>query len=503
MIRTLLLTAAIGLAIAPVATGQTVLILGGTVSGGAASLEATKAMDAGMSVEVVDDAGWLAKTEADFSTYRALILGDATCISINASVLAAESNAATWAAAASGNIIIMGSDPEFHASQGGEAYTESGIDFALADADNTGAYITLSCYYHGVAPNTPVPLLDGFAPGGFTVKGVGCFNDAHIVASHPAMDPLTDVLLSNWGCSVHEAFDMWPDVGLSPFLVLAIAENAGGEFTAADGSVGTPYILARGEDLSVISDITLTPEESLGLALGSECCLTATVTEDDVPLMGETVHFEIIAGPQSPQSADIVTDVNGEAVFCYSGFVEGVDTIVASFEDSGGTTQSSNQAVCEFIAECHLVIGSDSGSSGAWQPDYHVFHPQVGQVQESHPVLMDDIPAFPLPSGVSAVATVSAIGVAPHWVPITTSGVPLPDWMADDMLFSVEVVMWNPVALPATPELDSPTLVVAVTPNGRVRTSLTGSGAIDIWAETYTDADGQRWIRFPFQVPGF
>ena len=148
----------------------------------------------------------------------------------------------------------------------------------------------------------------------------------------------------------------------------------------------------------MISDIALTPEESLGLPIDSECCLTATVTEDGSPVVGTNVHFEIIAGPQAGLTHDALTDANGEAVFCSVGAVEGVDTIVASFVDGAGATQSSNQAVCEFVAECHLVIGNGTGPSGAWQPDYHVFFPEVGDIQESHAVLMDDIPSFPLPS---------------------------------------------------------------------------------------------------------
>ena len=71
------------------------------------------------------------------------------------------------------------------------------------------------------------------------------------------------------------------------------------------------------------------------------------------------------------------------------------------------------------------------------------------------------------------------------------------------MVFSVEVVMWNPVALPGNPEQTSQTLLVHVSPSGRLRTKLLGDGSIDIWAETYTDGAGQRWVRFPFYIQGF
>src|SRR5262249_38147346 len=82
-----------------------------------------------------------------------------------------------------------------------------------------------------------------------TVHEVGCFNSSHIVVEDsPALAGLTDTILSNWSCSVHEAFDGFPTAGSSPFIPLAIARSApgGGTLSFADGSSGIPYILARG-----------------------------------------------------------------------------------------------------------------------------------------------------------------------------------------------------------------------------------------------------------------
>ena len=126
-----------------------------------------------------------------------------------------------------------------------------GIGFAVSEVGKTGAFISLSCYYHDTAPATPVPVLENAFGAGFSLTGVGCYNDAHIVATHPALSSVTDASLSNWSCSVHEAFDAWPIT----FQVLAIAQGIGTSYTASDGSVGTPYILARG--VEVISDIDL------------------------------------------------------------------------------------------------------------------------------------------------------------------------------------------------------------------------------------------------------
>ena len=347
------------------ARAQTVLILDESVSGGINSPESLAAQALGFSVEVVDNAGWMAKSTADFASYRAIILGDPTCVGPTSVPLpAAVATTGVWGPAIDGNVILIGTDNVFHLFQGGQGLVDSGIDFATAAANKTGAYITLSCYYHDTAPNTPVPLLDAFEPGGFTVKGVGCFDDAHIVASHPAVDTLTDAQLSNWGCSVHEAFDNWPKVGLNAFLVLVIAENAGGEYLAPDGTVGTPYILARGEGLVVISDIKLTPEFATNV-LGSIHTVTATVTEDGLPVVGTSVQFEIISGPHAGLAAAAATDSNGEATFSYSGSSVGVDTIVATFVDSLGATQTSNQALKEWVSPIATIDNGCPGTQGA------------------------------------------------------------------------------------------------------------------------------------------
>jgi cysteine-rich repeat protein len=237
----------------PAPDANSALILDTTVSGCPGGSEWTKATALGFTPVCVDAATWSAMTTAEFKTYRQLDLGDATCTSVTAAA-AAEANRATWSAAVDGNIILVGTDPVFHSSfgpggpQGGDQVVENAIAFAGDEPTKTGLYISLSCYYHGVASSTPVPLLDQFGP--FTVTGVGCYNDAHIVAVHPALIGLTDASLSGWGCSVHEAFDSFP----ADFLPLVIAQGiaGAGSMTFPDGTFGIPYILARGEKLSPI-----------------------------------------------------------------------------------------------------------------------------------------------------------------------------------------------------------------------------------------------------------
>ncbi len=309
------------------------LILETSVDGGASSVEGVAAAALGLTVEVKTDAEWAAMTGADFSSYRLIVLGDPNCSNTSAPATAA-ANAATWSPAVNGNVVIVGSDPVVH-PPGGDALTNSAIGFAAAADGRTGLYATLSCYYHGTAPGTPVDMLAGF--GTFTVTGVGCFNDAHIVASHPALTGLTDADIANWSCSVHEAFDAYP----AAFTVLAIARGAAGvQYLAADGSTGVPYIIARGEGLSA-SDISLSPPTST-FGTGATATLTAEIKSGGVVQPGVTVTFTAAAGgPNAGATLTGVTGADGKVSVTYVSSAPGTDTWTATFTRDG-VTQVSN-----------------------------------------------------------------------------------------------------------------------------------------------------------------
>lgn len=107
-------------------------------------------------------------------------------------------------------------------------------------------YLSLSQYYD----NTEVANVDALSYfGTFEVRGeLSCYDKVHIVASSPAIDTLTDADLSNWGCSVHEAFSIYPNTGVNGFQAIAIADGvvAPGTQTYGDGHSGLPYIITRG-----------------------------------------------------------------------------------------------------------------------------------------------------------------------------------------------------------------------------------------------------------------
>lgn len=231
------------------ASAGTVGILESTVSGGYSSVEAQAVVALGHTPIMISPGNWQFMAEYEFATFDALILGDPTCRVGTSSVAAAAANPA-WAQAADGKVIIIGTDPTYHYSHAGaQALVRQGIAFALAEAGSgkTGAYVTLSCYYHMVGANTYAEFLRGF--GDFLVVGAsttGALNNVRIVASHPALAGITNALLSNWGNSVHQSFGVAAQSWPSDFEVLAVAAGAGGNFVAPDGTRGYPYILARG-----------------------------------------------------------------------------------------------------------------------------------------------------------------------------------------------------------------------------------------------------------------
>jgi hypothetical protein len=206
-----------------------VLILDPSVAGGAASLEAVAAGDAGEGVDVVDAETWSAMTTEDFAAYDAIVIGDGRC---DADQSAAVANAATWSAAVTGNVIAIGLDPGYHATygyneSGANALIAAGIRFAVADSTHTGAYLSIGC-------QSNADLLSELSSEGFGFNDVSG-DTVHVVASSPPAElaGLNDEQLSDWGSSYHAAFTSYP-AEFTPFAV-------GG----SEGSDG-PVIVTRG-----------------------------------------------------------------------------------------------------------------------------------------------------------------------------------------------------------------------------------------------------------------
>jgi hypothetical protein len=374
---TVLLTAvALALPALPATTAEAatdkVLILDATVTGGASSIEAQEAASQGLGVDVVDAATWSGMTAAQFASYRAIILGDPTCSEDTSKIAPAVANAHTWGGVITGNVVIVGTDAVYHASQGGDAVTRRGVDFAVNQSGKTGAFISLSCYYENATAKTPVPLLDGLAGGGFTTASADCYNSAHIVAVSPALTGISDSTLSGWSCSVHEIFQTWPGA----LVPLVIARDLGSSFTASDGSQGAPYILAGGNIKSF--PLSLSPLADQAYTGGSHT-VTAQLLDaaTRAPIAGARIAFKIVSGPDAVASGACTTGVpflcttgaDGQVSWKYQNIGStGTDTIEAFYDrNSNGLPDAGEPlttAGMTWTPSAHVAC-----TMGAWPND--------------------------------------------------------------------------------------------------------------------------------------
>lgn len=209
----------------------------------------------------VNAAQFASMSVAQLKSYRAIVFADPNCKSSTSYL--PSTNLANLRRAVDGNIVVIGTDELYHWHEGGSTMSSSVLAYVASDPRTTGLYASFSCYYHGASPQAVPFLAPWTTSAAFQVAGApGCFNNAHIVASSPALRGLTDRSVSNWSCSVHEVFRSFPP----EFIPLAIARGISGtgSLKFADGSFGIPYILARGATLSPVNcgdKIVTTPQE--------------------------------------------------------------------------------------------------------------------------------------------------------------------------------------------------------------------------------------------------
>jgi hypothetical protein len=349
------------------AAGKTALILGDSVSPGTApdasgdSIEQYEAIQDGFTTTVVTGVQWDAMTASQFASYQELIIGDPTCDSTGNSFAAALSDMSTWepvVMSSGGNKVLIGTDPTYHYLQGhpGDKLEAGGIAFAGAVSGATGAYVDLSCAYDSTAAGTPVPLLDGLSSHGahqFTVIGessIGaCATGVNIVANSGPTSGLTDADLSDWNCSVHEAFDKFP----SDYTPLAIAPASSGFPTSycADDvetgalACGSPYLMVAGSGVTIKSNVTLNPP-SQTLSTGGSASLIANVAASGLPISGGSVVFSIDSGPNVGKTFTGTTDSSGNTTFTYTDTGgSGTDSISATYTDMHGVIEKATATV--------------------------------------------------------------------------------------------------------------------------------------------------------------
>jgi len=86
----------------------------------------------------------------------------------------------------------------------------------------------------------------------------------------------------------------------------------------------------------------LTPNFA-SVPVGNQHTITATLQDDNgnrIP--NRQIDFEVVSGPHAGTTGSDVTDANGEATFSYTGTSTGTDVIDASFINSQGQLQYSN-----------------------------------------------------------------------------------------------------------------------------------------------------------------
>jgi len=229
------------------AASQSVLILSTSVNGGSSSAEAA-AVPAGDTVTVATPSTWDAMTTAQFKAYSAIVIGDPSTSSCASSVPSdALSTAATWGAAVTGNVAVIGTAPAF-AGAAGAPLIKDAIGYALAGS-GTGLYVSLNCEYKTSSAGTSVPLLAGVDGGGFTVTGQGstCPNSGTVNTAEgrgvSQFNNLSSSGLASWAspaCSVQETLNSWP----AQFTGLGYDTAATpADFIASDGASGQPYVL--------------------------------------------------------------------------------------------------------------------------------------------------------------------------------------------------------------------------------------------------------------------
>jgi hypothetical protein len=407
-------------------TPMTALILGSTVEsgtavgGGSESLEQQQAEADGYTVTEATDAQWENMTEAQFASYQLIILGDpGNCTNTVGPDSVAYSNASTWepeVMSSGGNKVLIGTDPTYHymnppyASDAPQLERNS-LAYAGAVSGATGVYLDLNCAYDDAPSGTTVPILSGLtsqgATGQFTVEGYdspalkplndgtgACATDVNIVASTGPTSGLTDADLSDWNCSVHEAFTSFP----SDYTPMALAPTSSGfpssycadDVQTGEEACGSPYILVSGGGVSVSSNILLSPSsQDAATSPGSpgSATVTATVTSGGSPEFGKQVTFTVTSGPDAGRTAQASTDDNGQANFTIDNSgVAGSDSVSASFTDDQGDVEQALATVTfqgpdQVSATSQDLSGTENTSLG--DPQVATFTDPSGEIGAS------------------------------------------------------------------------------------------------------------------------
>jgi uncharacterized repeat protein (TIGR01451 family) len=407
-------------------TGKKALILGSSVSNGSSSREAQRAAALGYTVDVVTDAQWGSMTAAQFADYRLIVVGDPPCSSLpevvseNAGALADAVMARAGGNARAGNRVLIGTDPVFHYTQGGNKLVDTALDFAQAQDGASGLYLNFSCGdpdYDEDEQDTPdgleklLPLLTIDPDAAWTENPTPpCGGAASVLSNADQFSTLKSSDLQGWGCSVHESFPTFP----TDWTALAIATDTATKPTCGKDvdtgltACGQAHVLIAGSGIVVEApNLDLSPAADTN-PTGTAHTVTATVRDDEgVPVSGIDVTFVVTgvnggaAGTCAP--SDCRTSANGQVAFTYTGTAAGDDTINASitFSESRQTATASKTWVSGTApptgsADLGVEISASPATVG------------VGQ-QITYSILVSNAGPFPAPGTVVTVQLPSSV----------------------------------------------------------------------------------------------
>jgi hypothetical protein len=116
------------------------------------------------------------------------------------------------------------------------------------------------------------------------------------------------------------------------------------ENPSSDDNIFFAAFIVRGTAAVIGEGITLGPTDSTN-PINTNHTVTAKVQDNNgAPVSGESVDFEIIAGPNVGLTATGVTDGAGEVSFTWTSSAAGTDVVVARFVDSQQQLKTSNEA---------------------------------------------------------------------------------------------------------------------------------------------------------------
>jgi hypothetical protein len=206
------------------------------------------------------------------------------------------------------------------------------------------------------------------------------------------------------------------------------------------------------------------------------------IAEANTDLPGEFVT--LTSGPL-PAGASMTPNlpVQGQPASSTFNWTPGVGQVGVTTVLFIATDQLGQSTTCEVtinIAECHLVLGFGGGST-SMSIFGHLYDTQLNAIRSTYPVTMIDYPDFRVPH--------------PH----SNNGGPAFHTRA----LSVQVLMYNPEQFPDNPSQWSRRMQVDVDATGKVTGSYYGTrNGIDVFVDTFTDANGTRRMKFPFTIDG-